>query len=115
MLRIVLLNLVSNAIKFTRQRTRAEIEIGCAKESDREVVVFVRDNGAGFDMHYADKLFGVFQRLHHVDEFEGTGIGLVTVQRIISRHSGTVRAEAQPFIFLRLSPERKLWIAWDVF
>jgi signal transduction histidine kinase len=83
MLKVVLVNLVSNAVKFTRMRARAEIEIGCADETGDQVEVFVRDNGAGFDMKYANKLFGVFQRLHLSDEFEGTGIGLATAQRII--------------------------------
>jgi light-regulated signal transduction histidine kinase (bacteriophytochrome) len=94
LLKQVFANLISNAVKYTRRCEVAVIEIGHAREQDA-LMIFIRDNGAGFDEKYANKLFGVFQRLHRADEFEGTGVGLSTVQRIIRKHGGEIWAKGE--------------------
>ena len=95
LLRQVWINLIGNALKFTRDRQPARIEIGGIVAGPDFATYFIRDNGAGFDMRYAEKLFGAFQRLHRPTDFEGTGIGLALVQRIIHRHGGTIWAESE--------------------
>jgi light-regulated signal transduction histidine kinase (bacteriophytochrome) len=94
LLKQVYMNFLTNALKFTRKREEARIEIGC-QQVNGEWIYFVKDNGVGFDMRYANKLFGVFQRLHDAKEYEGTGVGLAIVQRIILRHGGRLWAEAE--------------------
>jgi light-regulated signal transduction histidine kinase (bacteriophytochrome) len=93
LLRQVWINLISNAIKYTRSRARAQIEIGSRAEG-AATIYFIGDNGVGFDMRYSDKLFGVFQRMHRDEDYEGTGVGLAIAQRVISRHNGRIWAEA---------------------
>lgn len=97
LLRVVFVNLLSNALKYTRPKDLAVIEIGATPGSGGTApIYFIKDNGVGFDMRDAGKLFGVFQRLHHTHEFEGTGVGLATVRRIIDRHGGRIWAESTP-------------------
>ena len=91
----VVMNLISNGIKYSSKKEKPVVEIS-SEEKDSETIFTVKDNGAGFNMQYADKLFGVFQRLHSQEEFQGTGVGLAIVQRIVSRHGGKVWADAKP-------------------
>jgi len=94
LLKQVFENLLSNALKYTRPRSPAVIEVGQTSNSE-QAAIFVRDNGVGFSMKYVDKLFGVFQRLHRQEDFEGTGVGLATAQRIVQKHGGRIWAESE--------------------
>jgi light-regulated signal transduction histidine kinase (bacteriophytochrome) len=94
LIRQVWINLISNAVKYSKTREIQQIKIGCVKK-DNEIIYWIKDNGVGFDMQYAWKLFEVFQRLHNASEFEGSGIGLALVQRIIEKHGGRVWAEGK--------------------
>jgi len=94
LLKQVAVNLLSNAFKYTRRQQRASVEIS-GSENEKEIVYIIKDNGVGFDMRFVDKIFGVFQRLHSVEEFEGTGVGLAIVQRIILKHNGRIWCEGK--------------------
>jgi PAS domain S-box-containing protein len=96
LLRVVLQNLLDNAVKYTRREPSTVVEVGALHLDDGDTAIYVRDNGVGFDMRYADRLFGVFQRLHRAEEFEGTGVGLATARRVIHRHGGRIWGEGEP-------------------
>ncbi len=96
LLRLVLQNLLGNAFKFTGRVAVGRIEVGAAHDAQGRTTYRVRDNGAGFDPRFADKMFGLFQRFHSANEFPGTGVGLATVQRIVGKHGGRIWAESQP-------------------
>ena len=96
LIRVVFSNLFSNAVKYSRPRLPAVVQVDWAEDTPGLPVITVRDNGVGFDMRYADKLFGVFQRLHSAEDFEGTGVGLATVQRIVNKHGGDIWVDARP-------------------
>jgi PAS domain S-box-containing protein len=96
LLRVVLQNLLDNAVKYTRREPAALVEVGALRLDEGDTAIYVRDNGVGFDMRYADRLFGVFQRLHRAEDFEGTGVGLATARRVIHRHGGRIWGEGEP-------------------